>query len=743
MLENCGAMITQKLGYTQIALAIIAAYFILAMATNLVNPIFEAPDEHHHFFTAVTIANTRKLPVAGDNLPRQEAAQPPLYYGLSALLIAPLDTAVPTDALWFNPYAQLGNATTRANKNAFVPTASWPWPGYVWAVHLLRSLSMVLGSITLAAIYGSGRQLWPQNPPRALLALALVAFLPQFLFLHASITNDTLIICLCALALWQVLRLWVPVTRGERVMQSMAPTQTRWLLFLLGLTLGAAVLSKTAGLLLLVWAMAALGWLSWRYGRYRWRDLLIFTLGPALLMSGWLLWRNWVLYGDPTATNVFITLAGGDRDLTVWQALAQFGRVWQSLFAFFGWMTVQPPSWVYGVWYGIVGGGAAGILLKTRAWRGKASPRPTPLTTTGHMHEIPLWLAGWVFLVFAGWLQFMMRTPADQGRLLFPALLPLALGLAYGLSQFRWGWLAGGGALITAVTCLVVVIPQAYVRPPVLASVPAAATPLAVRLGDLELVAAALEETAVHPGDWAVMTLYWRPAVPPTAPPVEVIEVLGRELALVGKLHTYHGYGRYPATFWPAAGVVAEEVAVQLATDMAVPTEARLFVKLLDEPGEVEVGRLKVTPREWPAADTAVLAHFGDDIELTRADLVPTGSGVAVHLRWQVTAAPGQDYSVFVHMGDPAQAPLAQADGPPLGGDYPTHLWAAGEVIEDVITLTVPEELAGGRLADGRYPIHVGFYDPATGRRLPVTINGQRQPQDAYGVGAFVTTANR
>ncbi|MEZ4515650.1 MAG: hypothetical protein R3C44_02035 [Chloroflexota bacterium] len=33
-------------------------------------------------------------------------------------------------------------------------------------------------------------------------------------------------------------------------------------------------------------------------------------------------------------------------------------------------------------------------------------------------------LLGWFVLVALGWLQFMLRTPADQGRLFFPALVP-------------------------------------------------------------------------------------------------------------------------------------------------------------------------------------------------------------------------------------------------------------------------------------------------------------------------------
>ncbi|MEW5986455.1 MAG: hypothetical protein AB1791_07460, partial [Chloroflexota bacterium] len=63
-----------------------AVYFVLAAAYGVINPLFEAPDEQHHYFTAESIALYRRLPVVeaeADPWLRQEAAQPPLYYLLA------------------------------------------------------------------------------------------------------------------------------------------------------------------------------------------------------------------------------------------------------------------------------------------------------------------------------------------------------------------------------------------------------------------------------------------------------------------------------------------------------------------------------------------------------------------------------------------------------------------------------------------------------------------------------------
>jgi hypothetical protein len=108
------------------------------------------------------------------------------------------------------------------------------------------------------------------------------------------------------------------------------------------------------------------------------------------------------------------------------------------------------------------------------------------------------------------------------------------------------------------------------------------------------------------------------------------------------------------------------------------------------------------------------------------------GDMVEVALRWQVSAAPGTDLHTFLHLGDPAQPPLAQHDGPPLGGNYPTRLWQAGEVIEDKVVLILPTSLL-----PGQYSLNVGLYAPDSGTRLAVLVDGEQQPDDVYPAGTI------
>jgi hypothetical protein len=733
-------------------LLILALYLLLALGFGAINPVFEAPDEHHHYFTTKAIVDSGRLPSVNDDaftLAGQEASQPPLYYLLSAILIVPIDTSGAEDSLWPNPSVRLGDTSAAQNINAFVhrPAEGWPWQGHILAVHLERFLSTLIGLGTLLFIYGSGLLVWPKTPERALLATTMIAFLPQFTFLHGSITNDVLVTLLTTSAIWQLLRMWYGQVSSGRLL---------WL----GLTIGLAILSKTAGLLLLPYSCGFLTLLFWRNCRREgssiavksWLLDLAKVVVPALLLSGWLLWRNWQLYGDITAANQHLRFMGGDRAHTLGQVLAESSGLWISLFAVFGWFNVRPPEWVQFAWNSIVLVALLGVLLEAiRSIRQKArrqTLRETLRRGPGEWLNRPgfvaILLGIWVLLVYAGLIRFMLQINAGQGRLLFPALLPLALGLAYGLSRFRWRALQLAApllALTTSLYSLLVVIPAAYAPPPIIAEtdIPPEAARLASDLGHgLELVAADIETEAVGPEDWLWMTLYWRANLVPEGAderesPEYVLELFGREDALAGKLQSYHGGGLLPASLWQAGEVIADRLAVQLEPETELPAMLRPNVKLVGEEASVDVGFVKAAPDTWPEMSDVILARLGD-IELVSAALATSvahpGEEVALELRWQVIKAPGRDLTTFIHLGDPAEPPLAQGDSPPLGGDYPTRLWAAGEVIDDSYVLSIPSDLPAGR-----YPIHVGLYDPDTGARLPLIVENERQPNDALFLG--------
>lgn len=740
--------------------AVLVTYLAVTLAYGVVNPIFEAPDEHMHFFTMQAVAETGQLPVvtAGDAYDEwmgQEAAQPPLYYLLGSLVLSPFDLSGSSDALFPNEFTAMGDASSLNNINRFVhgPEESFPWQGYALPAHVLRAISTFVGLGTLLFIYASGRLIWPGHPYRALLAAALVAYLPQYNFLHASITNDVLIVFFVSAALYQLIRLW---TREVSFLR----------LLLLGITVGLAALSKNAGIVLLLYTggvlflMAIRGNVNSRLpgtgmeagsGRPSLSGVrlilaaVLLVLVPTLLLAGWLWARNWLLYGDFTATNQFINIAGGARDYTLLQVLGESRGLWLSLFAVFGWFNLRAPNWVYWFWNGLVLLALGGAIVHAlRLWRSRQHHRGLPANTglidwLSSDWMLPLLLAGWVALVYASLVRFMLETEAAQGRLLFPALLPLALGLAFGLTAVRalrrisiiWAPLA----LAITVYCLFFIIRPAYALPETVAVLPQDVLRLDAQLGPgLSLAGAEVQTQTAEAGDKVWMTLYWRALTEITEPPEFAVTIFGRNLTEIGKHHSYHGRGMFPANLWPQGALIVDHFAVDLAQEIETPVLGQVRVNVIDGDGDALAGEVKVEPHKWPESDAAELARIGETISLLSAEVSPhtlrAGETIGVDVRWRVAQPPLAELTTLVHVGPADQQPLAVGDRPPLGSDYPTRVWDTGEVIDDSYTVTLPAHLSAGN-----YPVWIGMYDSDTITRWPVTVQGEVQPFNIYLAG--------
>jgi hypothetical protein len=134
--------------------------------------------------------------------------------------------------------------------------------------------------------------------------------------------------------------------------------------------------------------------------------------------------------------------------------------------------------------------------------------------------------------------------------------------------------------------------------------------------------------------------------------------------------------------------------------------------QLLDDAGRsvgtsVLWGPLVVAP---PPAQgerlTPVAVPFGNSIELTGY----RASAAGLTLEWQARGRPDRDFTVFVHVVNAAGAMAAQADSPPVNGDFPTGAWLPGDVIRDTHRWNLPP---------GMYRVQVGLYDVHTLARAP------------------------
>ncbi|MBX2999391.1 MAG: hypothetical protein KF893_12825 [Caldilineaceae bacterium] len=119
-------------------------------------------------------------------------------------------------------------------------------------------------------------------------------------------------------------------------------------------------------------------------------------------------------------------------------------------------------------------------------------------------------------------------------------------------------------------------------------------------------------------------------------------------------------------------------------------------------------------------------APLSDGIDLLGYWLYPEGelaAGERLYTRfyWQVNQSPSLDYTAFSHLihiaEDGTTTQIAGADRPPGEGSCPTSDWLSGEVVIDELQFVIPDDFAA---TNGEIYLEIGFYNAATGQRLPI-----------------------
>jgi hypothetical protein len=120
---------------------------------------------------------------------------------------------------------------------------------------------------------------------------------------------------------------------------------------------------------------------------------------------------------------------------------------------------------------------------------------------------------------------------------------------------------------------------------------------------------------------------------------------------------------------------------------------------------------------------------FGDEanVRLAGYDLaanrVRPGDELEVTLCWEALAQMDVDYVTFVHLVGPEESVVGSRDTHPGLSRYPTRRWTPGDAFCDVI----PVPVEAWAPAPAVYGVEVGWYDPASGERLPAyDANGAR-----------------
>ncbi|MCC7353886.1 MAG: glycosyltransferase family 39 protein [Anaerolineae bacterium] len=527
-------------------LLLLAARLVLGLAYSALNPLGEAPDEAVHYAYISFIGREARLPVGSE---MTQGKHPPLYY-LTAALLARW-TGLDFTFLRSNP--DVGVTAEAAAPNFFVHTSleDWPWRGGALAMHLARLLSVLCGVILTAATYALGRAIWPNWYSMHLAAAAFVAFLSETLFVGGSVNNDVPAATFATLALWAALR-------------SRRPRDA----ILAGLFMGLGLLTKAStGALWPVIGLAIFA-REWR-SHSGWRRALtrVALAGvPAVAVASSWLWRNWRLYGDFLGWPVVLATVDQRQGPLGWGDLLQLARGWFYSFwgKFGGAGHLALPAPLYAIWIILA---VAAIIGWLRWWHlARRNGRYIPLYVSLADRLVLLGSPALVILWTVSYSRVALGT--DQGRLLFPALAPMALLLVAGLAAWfpagRQGWLVGGFtglmALVAAAALYAgIVRPFTPPAPPDSQEIAQASSVGRTFGNDLELVALRWGDRTGTPQTPSTrLTLYWRLGQPTRNDLRTVLRLIDRDGNLVWEWKRSPGAGRFSTDRWPPGRLVAD-----------------------------------------------------------------------------------------------------------------------------------------------------------------------------------------
>jgi 4-amino-4-deoxy-L-arabinose transferase-like glycosyltransferase len=392
-------------------------YGALAVFLIAARPPWEAPDEVDHVKNVQTLASGRIYRIRHEE--GLEANQPPLYYGLLAgwQRVLGIPTRTPT-AVASVDCAQ--DAFFRRKARCALFRHDTPIDGDAHRrLALLRLPGILFGAVTILLTAATARRL-TSDPWTPVVAGAIVASVPAFIFLSAGVNNDNLANPLGAAATLLAVVAVQQRDRGGR----------RWPVALgLGLIVGALILTKFTALVLVPALLVAV-LLSTRNRRQA-GQLLLALSAVAVLVSSWWLVHNVSEYGDPFALEATedyfheeLPLAFSTEPPLERAVVSLPGVVWKEF-----WYRSQQfmwPWWAYLPFWLLAAGGLAALVANRRRW----GPSPDfglgviVLTLLGLGALATMWLVG-------------LNTNTAQARLTFTGLAAIACLIALGFECLR------------------------------------------------------------------------------------------------------------------------------------------------------------------------------------------------------------------------------------------------------------------------------------------------------------------
>ena len=202
----------------------------------------------------------------------------------------------------------------------------------------------------------------------------------------------------------------------------------------------------------------------------------------------------------------------------------------------------------------------------------------------------------------------------------------------------------------------------------------------------------------------------------------------------------------YPTVAWDAGEIVSTVFELDIA-ELPAPGAYRLAVGVWHLNGGLmpvenfvgaatdsaaSIGWIKVpqsAPRQPPEDAIPADIRLGEKFRLTQFyfDRIAADEILATLFWTALVDRPQIDATIFLHAVDNQGNILAQSDRRPWGGQYPTFIWDAGEVVATQHALKLPQ-------LEGTH-IYAGMYTQGDFARLAAKKDGARLPDDRAYLG--------
>lgn len=689
-------------------------FVVFSLLYNVIIPPFEGFDEVAHYSYISYLHTEKQLPY----LDRETAVysyelitQPPLYFLLSAIAIAPLPMQDAHHFAWssLNPY--LGSLSKRQTVALPDRTKTDTMP-----VHIARLISMLGGLLTLSMTWMLVRLLFPNNMTLALAVVSIVGLNPQFLFMTATVTNDG----------WSAGTVALSVTMAAYIWRK-AKSPSMW--FIVGACAGCAVLTKYSGFLLAL----PISILFFDYVRKRSTSQAIQAIGFAMLgailvAGGWYL-RNIWLWGELIPLNRMAEALPTMLRPEPYNLAKTLAHIPWLIAAYWGvFVSIIAPVWYLEStqWFMVIGTiGLPVMLLRTVIISRIRENNSGSIPTIALMMAI-IWCSGAALSVLH-WTRTIDY--GEQGRLLHIAAPAFSLLWVLGWQAwFPRRWQSGIHILITLIMIgagisQIFTLHSAYQVPTAIAQSEFDRPIQAQFVGGMKLLGLDLPEGgSIKSGDTLPLRLYFSTNQVITEDYTLFIHLADETERLLYQFDGVPAQGRHTTRQWQPGDTFVDqydlEISLPVSDELATlslgfyengkPSQRQSIVDYNSASigDRAILGKIRLrssmskSTENIPQRET--LSHWEQGISLLDVEFTPDQRGIPeqIELTWQAHNHLHEDYTIFVQMLNERGELIAQIDEQP---QVPTSTWLQNEIFQTEYHLSIDRSLAPQQLIVGWY----------------------------------------